>query len=386
MKYRKFGRLDWEVSALGFGAMRLPLVDKDPSQVDEAEAIRMMRHAIDNGVNYIDSGYMYHGGNSEVIVGKALEDGYRDRVRVATKLPPRSVQAPSDFDRLLDEQRERLQTEKIDFYLLHGMNRVAWPALRDMGIINWAEGAMADGRIGHLGFSFHDDLDTFKQVVDGYDNWTLCQIQYNFMDIEHQAGTEGLRYAAGKGLAVVVMEPLRGGRLGTAPEAVAEVWATAPKQRSPAEWALLWVLNQPECTLALSGMSTMDQVTENLEVAGRSGVGILSDEEMALFDSVREAYHGLSPIPCTSCGYCLPCPTGVAIPRVFQIYNESAMYDDARTGRFRYRGPGGLNEEERADRCTECGECLEACPQEIDIPEWMKTVHELLGPRDGVPH
>jgi predicted aldo/keto reductase-like oxidoreductase len=244
---------------------------------------------------------------------------------------------------------------------------------------------MADGRIGHLGFSFHDDLDTFKQVVDGYDNWTMCQIQYNFMDIEHQAGTEGLQYAAAKGLAVVVMEPLRGGRLGTAPEAVAKVWATAPKQRSAAEWALLWVLNQPESTLALSGMSTMDQVVENLEVAGRSGVGLLTDEEMALFDRAREAYHGLSPIPCTSCGYCLPCPSGVAIPRVFQIYNESAMYDDARTGRFRYRGPGGLKEEERADQCTKCGECLEACPQEIDIPEWMKTVHELLGPRDDAP-
>lgn len=383
MKYREFGSLGWEVSALGFGAMRLPLLDKDPAQVDEAEAVRMIRHAIDNGVSYVDSAYMYHGGTSEVIVGRALEDGYRDKVRVATKLPPRNAETSSDFDRLLNEQLGRLQTDHVDVYLLHGMNRHAWPRLRDMGIIPWAESAMADGRIGCLGFSFHDDLPAFKDIVDGYDNWAMCQVQYNFMDTEHQAGTEGVQYAAGKGLAVVVMEPLRGGKLGKAPEAVANVWADAPRRRSPAEWALLWALNQPEVTMALSGMSTMEQVVENLDVASRSEVGILTGEEMALYDRVREAYYGLSPIPCTSCGYCLPCPSGVAIPRVFQVYNESIMYDDPRTGRFRYRGPGGITEGERADQCTECGECVMVCPQEIDIPEWMKTVHELLGPRDA---
>jgi len=381
MQYLDFGRLDWKASALGFGAMRLPVIDREPANVDEPESIRMIRYAIDHGVNYLDTAYPYHGGNSERVVGRALKDGYRERMKLATKMPVRMVESPGDFDRFLNEQLERLDTG-IDFYLLHGLNGQSWPRVRDMGILNWAERAIADGRFDHLGFSFHDDLDTFKGIVDDYDNWLLAQVQYNFMDTEYQAGTEGVRYAAGKGLAVVVMEPLRGGRLANAPPQVARVWESALTHRSAVEWALQWVWNQPEVSLALSGMSTMEQVVEDVEIASRSGPGTLTAEDLALIERARDAYLGLSPIPCTSCGYCLPCPSGVNIPRVFQIYNECIMYDDPRTGRFRYRGPQGLSEEERADNCIECGECLEACPQDIDIPEWLKKVHELLGPRE----
>ena len=381
MQYRRFGKLDWKVSALGFGAMRLPVIDNEQANVDEPEAIRMIRYAIDHGVNYLDTAYPYHGGNSERIVGRALKDGYREKMKLATKLPARMCESADDFDRFFNEQMERLDTGKIDFYLLHGLNGRSWPKVRDLGVLQWAEKKMAAGQFDYLGFSFHDELDVFKEIVDAYD-WTFCQVQYNYMDIETQAGRNGVEYAANKGLAVVVMEPLRGGKLGKQPEPVMKIWDSVSHKRSPAEWALLWVLDQPEISVALSGMSTMEQVVENVQIASRSAPGMLTDEELALYDRVREAYQGLSPIPCTACGYCMPCPNGVDIPRNFQIYNDAVMYDDMRIGRFYYRG-GRIEEEQRADQCIECGDCLDACPQEIPIPDWLKKVHEQLGPRQS---
>ena len=382
MQYRKFGKLEWKVSALGFGAMRLPLTGSDPANINEPESIRMIRYAIDHGVNYLDTAYPYHSGQSERVVGRTLQDGYRDRMKLATKLPARFVESARDFDRYFNEQLERLQTERIDFYLLHGLNSQIWPKVRDLGILRWAEGQMANGHIDHLGFSFHDSYEVLKEIVDAYDNWTISQVQYNYMDIDHQAGRRGVEYAAGKELAVVVMEPLRGGLLSKEPpERVAKVWGSAPRNRSRVEWALQWVWNQPEVSVALSGMSTMEQVVENVAAADRSAPGTLTADELALIDRVREAYRGSSPIPCTQCGYCQPCPNGVEIPSIFQIYNEAMIYNDPRMGRFRYRGPGGIKEERRADQCIECGECLEACPQKIPIPDWLKKAHALLGPR-----
>jgi predicted aldo/keto reductase-like oxidoreductase len=381
MQYRRFGKLDWKVSALGFGAMRLPVIDNDQANVDEPEAIRMIRYAIDHGVNYLDTAYPYHGGNSERIVGRALKDGYRDKMKIATKMPARMVESANDFDRIFNEQMERLDIDKIDFYLLHGLNRRSWPKVRDLGVFRWAEEKMAAGRFEYLGFSFHDELDVFKEIVDAYD-WTMCQVQYNYMDIEIQAGRKGVEYAANKGLAVVVMEPLRGGKLGKQPGSVMKVWDSAAQKRSPAEWALLWVLDQPEISVALSGMSTMEQVVENVKVASRSATGMLTGEELALYDRVRDAYQGLVPIPCTGCEYCMPCPNGVDIPRNFQIYNDAVMYDDMRIGRFYYRG-GRLEEEHRAEQCTECSECVDACPQSIPIPEWLKKIHAELGPKSS---
>jgi predicted aldo/keto reductase-like oxidoreductase len=382
MKYRKFGKLDWEVSVLGFGAMRLPSVDNDPMNVNEPESIRMIRYVIDHGVNYVDTAYTYHRGRGEPIVGQALKNGYREKVRLATKLPSRQVQSSKDYDRYLNEQLEHLQTDKIDFYLLHGLNKDSWPKLRDLGILPWAEGAMVDGRIGYLGFSFHDDFKVFKEIVDAYDNWTLCQIQYNYMDADHQAGTRGLNYAADKGLAVVVMEPLRGGRLTKkTPAQVAKLWASASQKRTPAEWGLLWVWNHPEVSIALSGMSSMEQVVENITIAERSGAGILKADDLALIDSVREAYGKLSPIHCTNCRYCMPCPNGVEIPLIFGLYNDAVIYNDDKISRFHYSGAIRLKEEQRADHCKECGECLEACPQKVPIPKWLKKAHELLGPK-----
>lgn len=382
MKYRKFGKLDWKVSALGFGAMRLPLTDSDTANIDEPEATRMIRYAIDHGVNYLDTAYPYHSGQSERLVGRALRDGYREKIKLATKLPARAVESAQDFDRFFNEQLERLQDEKIDFYLLHGLNSRSWRKVRDLGVLQWAEGKIASGCIDYLGFSFHDDYEVFKEIVDGYDNWTLSQVLYNYMDVDNQAGRRGVEYAANKGLAVVVMEPLRGGRLSTEPhEQVAKVWKSAPQNRSLAEWALRWVWNWPEVSVALSGMSEMVQVVENVTVAERCGPGTLTADELVLIDRVCEAYRGLSPIPCTNCGYCLPCPNGVAISSIFQIYNEVMMHDAPRVGRFRYGGPGGLREDQRADQCIECGECVDACPQEIPIIEWLQKSHALLKPK-----
>jgi predicted aldo/keto reductase-like oxidoreductase len=380
MKYRKFGRLDWDVSVLGFGAMRLPVIDNDPARVDEPEALKMIHHAIDHGVNYIDTAYTYHENQSEIVVGKALRNGYREKVKLATKLPSWLVESADDFDRFLDEQLKKLQTGHIDFYLLHALNSTYWPKLRDWGVLNWAESAIADGRIRHLGFSFHDEFEVFKEIVDGYDRWEFCQIQFNFMDIEYQAGTKGLDYAAGRGLAVVIMEPLRGGQLtAKVPPSVAELWQGAATDRRPAEWALQWVWDHPQVSVVLSGMSAMQHVLENIAYADRSGASRLCGDELNLVDKIREEYRRLVPVPCTNCNYCLPCPNGVEIPEIFEHYNNARIYDNLRGPRFHYRN---LAADKQADNCVECLECEEKCPQDIAIVESLKTAHALLGEKD----
>jgi predicted aldo/keto reductase-like oxidoreductase len=382
MQYRTFGKLDWKVSALGFGCMRLPTIGGDPANIDEPLATRMVRYAIDHGVNYVDTAYPYHKENSERFLGRALQGGYREKVRLATKLPCWKVEAQEDFDKLLDEQLEKLQTEHIDFYLLHALNKDRWRQMHEVDVFKPAERALADGRIGHLGFSFHDDYEAFQEIVAGYDGWTFCQIQHNYMDIENQAGTKGLKYAASKGLAVVIMEPLLGGRLIDPPDPIQQIWDGAAKQRTPADWALQWLWNQPEVSVVLSGMSAMQHVEENVASAEVSGVGSLSAEELALFDQVREKYQKLCPIPCTKCGYCMPCPNGVNIPRNFEVYNEGVMYDKPDSARDGYNN--WIPEEMRASQCIQCRECEEKCPQSIVISEWMSIVHEVLG--EGKPY
>jgi predicted aldo/keto reductase-like oxidoreductase len=380
MQYRKFGKLDWKVSALGFGAMRLPVIGEDQSKIDEAQAIKMIRYAADHGVNYIDSAYLYHMGQSEVLVGKTLKDGYRKKMKVATKLPARMVEKVEDFDRIFNEQLQRLEMDTIDFYLLHGLDKNGWVKVRDFGVLKWAEAQMAKGKIGRLGFSFHDSFEVFKEIIDSYDNWVLAQVLYNYMDQNEQAGRKGVEYAAGKGLAVVVMEPLRGGRLAKdpPPPPVAQVLKDAKRKMKGTEWAFQWVWNQPEVSVALSGMSAMEQVVENVKIADRSKPRLFTAKDVEVIGKIKEAYKSLSPIPCSGCRYCVPCSSKVEIPRVFQIYNDAVMYDDMKSGRFMYNGPFGIPQDQRADQCTECGECLEKCPQKIEIPDWLKKAHEAL--------
>jgi len=383
MKYRKFGRLDWNVSALGFGAMRLPTKDGRgySDQVEEAESIAMIRRGIDAGINYVDTAYPYHGGQSEVVLGKALKDGYRRKVKLATKSPVWMIQKPEDFDIYLREQITRLQAEHVDFYLLHSLTTARWAEVLKHDVLARAEAAVKDGRIGHIGFSFHDNHETFRKIVDAYAGWTLCQIQYNYMDIDNQAGTKGLRYAAEKGLAVVVMEPLFGGRLANPPAAVAEVLAGDPARRTAADIALQWVWNHAEVATVLSGMSRMAQVEENLRSAERARAGSLGPADLALVDRLREAYRQRAAVPCTKCDYCLPCPNGVSIPRNFELYNDAVIHEDPTLPRFTYGR--FLTETERAGHCSACKECEEKCPQAIPISEWMPKVHDLLGAKPG---
>jgi predicted aldo/keto reductase-like oxidoreductase len=241
---------------------------------------------------------------------------------------------------------------------------------------------MAKGYIKYLGFSFHDKFEIFKEIIDTYTGWTFCQIQYNYMDIDYQAGTQGLKYAAERGLAVVVMEPMRGGRLSKEPpQEVAKLWARTATYRSPTEWALLWVWEHPEVSVVLSGMSSMQQLTENLAVAERSGPGVLTSNELTVVEKVRQAYRKLSSVPCTGCGYCMPCPNNVEIPRIFELYNDAIIYNDPILSRMFYSGRFGLKPEQRADKCTACEECIEKCPQQIPIPEWLQKVHDFMCPK-----
>ncbi len=377
MQYRPFGTSSFQVSALGFGAMRLPLRGPGAGDIDEALASRMIRTAIDAGVNYLDTAYGYHDGRSEVVVGQALRDGYRQRIRLATKLPSWQVKTLDDFDRFLEQQLGRLQTGHIDFYLLHNLNAGAWPRLRDLGILDRAERARRDGRIGGLGFSFHDQLSLFKAIVDAYP-WSLCQIQYNFMDLAYQAGRDGLKYAAGRALPVVVMEPLRGGQLALdPPSAVAEVWARSALRTTPADRALQWLWDQPAVTTVLSGMSTLEQVQQNLASAARSRPHGLPETERALYLLAKAAYEGLKPIPCTQCQYCHPCPNGVDVPRNFELYNETVIYGDREKPQRAYRL--FVPAERHADRCQRCRECEPKCPQQIPIMDWLPQVEARLG-------
>jgi uncharacterized protein len=377
MQYRKFGRLDWKPSALGFGAMRLPQFGTERSSpVNHPDAIKMIRYAIDHGVNYVDTAFPYNMGDSERTVGEALQDGYREKVRLATKLSSFTMKSGDELESYFESQLKRLQTDKIDFYLLHSMNANYWKTVNEWKVFDFLEKKMAEGKIGYLGFSFHDQHDIFKKVVDGYDNWTFCQVQYNFLDEHNQAGRKGVEYAASKGLAVVVMEPLRGGQLAKdPPPAVAKEWVEAEKKRSRVEWALDWIWNQPEISLLLSGMSTKEQTVQNVLYAERSAAGMLSSEDMKFMQHIIKAYKSLHPLPCTGCGYCQPCPNGVNIPRIFEYYNEKIVNQDPHSTLW-YNNPGfGISKEQRADNCVECGECVKVCPQQINIPEQLKKAH-----------
>ena len=373
MKYRKFGNTGVEVSALGFGAMRLPVTDpSDAKSIDEETAIGMIRKAIDSGVNYVDTAYPYHGGMSEVLVGKALQDGYREKTMLATKLPVWMVEKEEDFDRYLNEQLEKLQTDHVDFYLLHALDKNRWKKVEDCRLLEKMKEAKADGRIRFAGFSFHDDLETFKMIVDAWE-WDFCQIQFNYINLEHQAGMEGLKYAASKGLGVVIMEPLLGGKLATPPVQVRKV---LPDTKTPVEWALDFLWNLPEVGLMLSGMSTPQQVEENLVYADRSHVGMLSPDDIQMLAKAKNVFDTMAIVPCTKCAYCMPCPFGLDIPKTFEAYNQTAV-----------KGVEKARElydtlEKKADACRKCRRCEKECPQHIEISQIMTEITAVFSDKE----
>ncbi len=373
VNYRKFGRLGWKVSALGFGAMRLPVVDEDKSKINETEAIKMIRWAIDGGVNYLDTAYPYHEQMSEVLIGKALQDGYRQKVKLATKLPVWAVTKAEDFDSLLDEQLRKLKTDWVDFYLLHALDRQKWETVKKLNILDKAKAAIEDGRIKYLGFSFHDDISLFKEIVDAYD-WTFCQIQLNILDGDFQAGLKGMRYAAKKGLAVVIMEPLKGGKLANPPLRVLNMWKEVGVK--PVDGALQWLWNMKEVSLLLSGMSNLVQVKENIKSAEKSKIGIYNKKQLEIIKKIRVVYEKYQPIACTNCKYCMPCPSGVDIPKVFEIYNGIGAYYKKGEAKKLYNK---LKIEERASNCIGCGKCEKLCPQGIEIMDWLSKIDKDIG-------
>ena len=381
MQYRKVPKNGDQLSALGFGAMRLPT---KRMKIDEQRATRQIREAIDQGINYIDTAIFYHGGASERFLGKALQDGYRNKVKLATKLPPFAVQHRKDMDRILDIQLKKLQTERIDYYLLHGLEAKQWRRMCDLGVMEFLDSAKAAGKIGNAGFSFHGDRKTFKEIIDAYD-WIFCLIQYNFIDELNQAGTEGLRYAAEKQVAVMVMEPLRGGLLaGKLPKEVRAIYDRSGIQRSAAEWALRWVWNHAEVTVVLSGMNDEKHIAENIRTCQETLPGCMTSDELATIEEVAASYRRLVEIGCTGCSYCMPCPYGVNIPVCFSTYNDYQMQihrfmTRAAYGAMLMGGIGGSGMRADASQCRNCGKCVPKCPQKIAIPAELQKVDRALG-------
>ena len=379
MQYRRFPLVDdLQVSALGLGCMRLPVLGGDDAAIDAIAFDAMLAAAEEAGINYLDTAYVYHRQASEKALGAALErSGKRDAFYLATKSPVWMVEERSDWDRYLDEQLERLRTDHIDFYLLHGLGSERWAKIKELGALPALERAKAAGRIRHIGFSFHDSLDSFKEIVDGYDGWEFCQMQYNYVDRNFQAGEEGLAYAADRELGVIVMEPLRGGALASPPPQVRKALGAYPTPRLPYEWALRFVLDRQEVSLVLSGMATVDQIWENAAVASAASANSLSSDELAILDEARRIYKDRERVPCTTCGYCQPCPSGLAIPELFGMYNAASMFD-TRKGTADWYRSAYLASGHGADSCAGCGECLTKCPQGIEIPDRLADAHAYL--------
>ncbi|MCX7026391.1 MAG: aldo/keto reductase [Spirochaetes bacterium] len=379
MQYRRLGKTGLDVSALGFGCMRLPTLGA-PEKIDEKEATKLLHRAIEAGVNYIDTAWFYHAasqgqaGASEPFVGRALSGTWRDRVQLATKLPQQILKVREEMDGFLEQQLERLATDHIDLYLIHGLNGKAWDRMRDLGVREFLEKAKHRGLIGHLGFSFHGEKDDFTRIVDEYSGWEFCQIQYNYLDTENQAGRAGLCYAAGKGLGVVVMEPLQGGRLATGlPPQMKAVFEGRPEAWSPAEWALRFVWNEPGVSLLLSGMCAASQLEENLRVAESALPGSLGDEYRTVYEAAGEAMKKLRKADCTACRYCQPCPFGVQIPECLAALNASSIWNTNNhwvTGYTPIKG--------RPELCTQCGACEELCPQSLPIRALLKETAEVF--------
>jgi len=362
-----------ELSILGFGCMRFPTKG---TGIDETRAIAMIRDSIEKGVNYFDTAYFYHAGKSESLLGDALSGGYRERVKIATKLPPFMVNKLEGAKKILDTQLGKLKTDYIDYYLLHMLSdKPTFDKMVRLGVIEWMEQLKKDGVIRNIGFSFHGSKVEFEQLITAYP-WDFCQIQYNYMDENNQATKSGLQLANSLGIPVVVMEPLRGGKLvNNLPPEVISAFKAFDSNRTPVEWALRWIWNQPEVNVILSGMSDEEQMAENIRIAGDVLPNSLSAEELQVFDKVKAILIEKTKVPCTGCGYCMPCPHGVNIPGCFSTYNDKYLLN-YKHSRMLYMQTLGLMSKKPAfaSLCTECGKCELHCPQNIQIRKELKIV------------
>ena len=376
MKYRTMGKLGIQTSAFGLGCMRFNGAASGDSVIDEEKAIRLIRQAIDGGVTYLDTAYVYLDKTSEIVLGKALRDGYRDRVNIATKMPAEFVHNREEMEALLESELKKLQTDHIDFYLMHGINREKWEYFKSIGAPEFFDDMKKAGKIRYKCFSFHGPYDEFEYILKDCD-WDMVQIQYNFMDINNQAGTKGLELAGSLGIPVVIMEGMLGGRLAKAPDNVQALYDAFQVKRTPVEWAFRWLCNHPEVSVVLSGCNETEQIAENLRIFDTVEAGIMTAEELQLIDDVRAAYISRTKIGCTGCRYCMPCPNGVDIPGVFSVWNNFSLYQiDPKTDwgmtTIRKNGSG-------ADKCIACGACEAACPQHLSIIEGLQDAWKDIG-------
>ena len=376
MKYRTMGKLGIQTSAFGLGCMRFNGAASGDSVINEEKAIRLIRQAIDGGVTYLDTAYVYLDKTSEIVLGKALRDGYRDRVNIATKMPAEFVHNREEMEALLESELKKLQTDHIDFYLMHGINREKWEYFKSIGAPEFFDDMKKAGKIRYKCFSFHGPYDEFEYILKDCD-WDMVQIQYNFMDINNQAGTKGLELAGSLGIPVVIMEGMLGGRLAKAPDNVQALYDAFQVKRTPVEWAFRWLCNHPEVSVVLSGCNEAEQIAENLRIFDTVEAGIMTAEELQLIDDVRAAYISRTKISCTGCRYCMPCPNGVDIPGVFSVWNNFSLYQiDPKTDwgmtTIRKNGSG-------ADKCIACGACEAACPQHLSIIEGLQDAWKDIG-------
>lgn len=373
MKYREFGKTGEEISILGFGCMRFPQLD---GKINEKEATKMVRYAIDNGVNYIDTAYPYHNGESELVVGRILKDGYREKVNLATKLPSWEISSREDMDKYFNEQLEKLQTDHIDFYLVHALDKGLWDNLVKNDIFDFLDEIKKTKKVRYIGFSFHDKYEVFEEIIDSY-NWDFTQIQYNYLDEEYQAGTKGLEYANKKGMGVIIMEPLRGGKLANnLPTDILEIIEKSNTKKSPAQWAFKFLYNKPHIGIVLSGMSTMEQVIDNIRICEEDGTpSSMNLADQMIIEDLRDKLKAKIKINCTDCKYCMPCTNGVNIPACFECLNNASMFNDTegiKNNMYKYL----IEQDSDSSKCIECGKCEKSCPQHIDIINKLKQVKE----------
>ena len=377
MKYRTMGKLGIQASAFGLGCMRFNGAASGDSVIDEKKAVSLIRRAIDGGVTYLDTAYVYLDKTSEIVLGKALQDGYRDRVTIATKMPAEYVHNRAEMEALLESELKKLQTDHVDFYLMHGINKEKWEYFKSIGAPEFFDDMKKAGKIRYKCFSFHGPYDEFEYILNDWD-WDMVQIQYNFMDVENQAGTMGLELAGKKGIPVVIMEGLLGGRLSKAPSNVQALYDAFPVKRSPVEWAFRWLCNHKEVSVVLSGCNEKEQIDENLRIFDTVESGIMDEKEIALMEDVRKAYLSRTKIGCTGCRYCMPCPNGVNIPGIFSAWNNVSLYDtdpkeNWELNRIKQEG-------QTPDQCVQCGACEAACPQHLPIIEKLQEAwRELNG-------
>ncbi len=379
MNYRKIPKAkeDDKVSILGFGCMRFPTLAN--GEIDEAQVEEMFKYGISHGVNYIDTAYGYHDGKSEPLVGKILKKlDLRNKVNLVTKLPSYLIKGDRGEEELefyFNDQLQRLQTDHVDYYLIHCLNEKFWQNCLNAGILKFMDKIKKDGRVRHIGFSFHDVYETFPKIVEAY-NWDFCMIQYNFLDEDYQAGKKGYELAVSKNMGVFAMEPLRGGLLvNSLPDDVKATWEKSHRNWKPVEWALRFVWSHPGIKLLLSGMSSLEQMKENVEIASRVAEPILTEEDLKVVRDVEKIYKSKIKINCTGCNYCMPCPSGVNIPGNFALYNKASMFNSFESCKKEYN-TWVINKNNKASLCVACGKCERVCPQGIKIIKELKNISE----------